>query len=307
MLGWFTQSRSAESPQLARLQNNLTNCTFCIKSVTLQAVKKSSVFIISILFVSLVVSSCNSYQKVLKSESMEYKYEQALKYYENEEYYKALPILEELITIYKGTKKVDQLYFYYADAQFKQDNFLIAAFHFKNFSSAYSHSQYAEEALYLHALSYLKVSPIYSLDQTYTQKAIDAFQLFINSYPDSDKVALCNNHIDQLRAKLEEKSYENAHLYFKTGSYRASATAFDNLLRDFPGTKYEETARFLIVKSYFLYAENSIDKKKNERYQKAVEAYEEFVQKFDQSDFIKEARQIHESSLNHIEKNKNNG
>ena len=139
----------------------MANCTFRYKSIILQAVKKSNVFIISFLVLGYLLPSCNSYQKVLKSEDLEYKYEQALKYYENEDYYKALPILEELITIYKGTKKVDQIYFYYADAQFKQDNYLIAAYHFKNFSNTYSHSQYAEEALYLHALSYFRVSPIW--------------------------------------------------------------------------------------------------------------------------------------------------
>ena len=51
------------------------------------------------------VLSCSKYQKVLKSDDVNFKYSQAVKYYKNAEFNKALPIFNELIPIFKGTNK----------------------------------------------------------------------------------------------------------------------------------------------------------------------------------------------------------
>jgi outer membrane protein assembly factor BamD len=46
--------------------------------------------------------SCNGYQKIVKSNDIELKYIMAKKFYEEDEYYKALPLLDELHTLFKG-------------------------------------------------------------------------------------------------------------------------------------------------------------------------------------------------------------
>lgn len=56
--------------------------------------------------------------------------------------------------------------------------------------------------------SLYKTSPGYRLDQSNTEKAIDGFQLFVNTYPNSKRVEECNKLIDECRAKIEFKSFE---------------------------------------------------------------------------------------------------
>ena len=41
----------------------------------------------------MTVAGCSEYNKVLKSTDIEYKYTKAIEYFEDESYYKALPIL----------------------------------------------------------------------------------------------------------------------------------------------------------------------------------------------------------------------
>ena len=48
-------------------------------------------------------TSCGEYSKVLKSTDYEYKYEAAKSYFGKGQYTKAATLLEELITILKGT------------------------------------------------------------------------------------------------------------------------------------------------------------------------------------------------------------
>ena len=54
------------------------------------------------------------------------------------------------------------------------------------------------------------LSPVYSLDQTDTFKAIDKLQSFIDAYPNSEYLAEANETVKVLREKIEKKVFENA-------------------------------------------------------------------------------------------------
>ena len=67
-----------------------------------------------IALLSISISACSKYQQVLKSPDLDHKFEMAKKYYEEQEYYKALPIFDELHTLYRGTEQAEEVYFYLA-------------------------------------------------------------------------------------------------------------------------------------------------------------------------------------------------
>jgi outer membrane protein assembly factor BamD len=249
----------------------------------------------------IMFSSCQ-YRKMTKSKDMDAKLEYAIKLYKKGEYYKALPLLEELITVYRGTKKAEQTYYYYAFTNYQLQDYETAAYDFDNYSKTFPNSEYAEECAYMKAYCYYQNSSNYSLDQTSTVKAINEFQLFIDQHLNSSRVAECNKLIDELRFKLETKDYENAKLYYHMDEYKAAVTAFGNLLTDFPSTKYREETMFLIVKSSYLLAEHSIEAKKNERYSFALTSYGQFTNAYPESTFKKEAVSIAENCRKRLEK-----
>jgi len=154
----------------------------------------------------------------------------------------------------------------------------------------------------MHSYCYYQDSPEYSLDQTNTLKAINELQLFADQYPQSTRIAQCNKLIDQLRGKLEEKSFQNARLYYNMEDYKAAVTTFRNLLADFPSTQYREEAMFLILKASFLLAENSIEDKRLPRYQETVSAYADFASAYAESKYRKEADEIVLLTRKRIEK-----
>src|SRR5437016_641334 len=82
----------------------------------------------------------------------------------------------------------------------------------------------------------------YAMDQTSKVKAINETQLYIDQHPRSTRIEECNKLIDQLRLKMEMKDFENAKLYYHMDEYKAAVTAFKNLLRDYPSTKFREEA-----------------------------------------------------------------
>ena len=59
------------------------------------------------LFLALLLSACSDYNKLLKSTDYDYKYEAAKSYFAKGQYSRASYLLNELITIMKGTDKAE--------------------------------------------------------------------------------------------------------------------------------------------------------------------------------------------------------
>lgn len=250
----------------------------------------------------LTFSGCSEYQGVLKTTDTNLKLQKAKEYYAAGQYYKALPLFEDLINFYKGTKEMEDIAYYYAYTHFYLNENLLAAYYFKNFATTYPLNEHAEECLFMNAKCYYILSPDILLEQSYTEKAIGELQLFVNQYPSGKYVADANQMIDDMRRKLDLKAYKSAELYFKMGRYNASAVAFKNLLHDFPDSPYLERAMFMVVKSNYLFALNSVPAKQRERYQTTIESYQQFSNKFTESPYLSEAKNLYETSSKNITK-----
>lgn len=245
---------------------------------------------------SLVLGGCSKYQKILKSNDFEKKYEMAKLYYDNGKYQKAFPLLEELITVFRGTSKAEDVYYLYAYCNYRLGDYMLAGYHFNNFIKTFPRSANAEEAQFMNAKCYFLDSPEESLDQSSTYKAISEIQLFINRYPNSFRVAECNDLMDRLRSKLEAKSYKQAKLYYRLGDYKAAIFALRNTVKDFPDSRHREELGFMIVKASYELAFNSIDSKKTERFSDSVKECEQYLEKYPESSYWREVSKVRDES-----------
>jgi outer membrane protein assembly factor BamD len=144
-------------------------------------------------------------------------------------------------------------------------------------------------------------SPEYSLDQTITYEAIKDFQLFTNTYPTSKRVSECNDLIDKLREKLEMKDYKIAKMYYRMEDYAAAIQSLNNILKEYPDTPHKEEILFMIFKSYHKFAKESVEEKKKERHQKAINSYNEFIAQYPETKFLVEANTLKERSKAELE------
>jgi len=262
--------------------------------------KKGGKILVFMLLVSFAFSC--KYNKLLKSTDFDLKYKMAVEYYNKKDYNKAFPLFEELLTLYKGTSKAEDIYYYYAYTNYHLGDYILASYHFNNFSKTFPNSKRAEECQYMNAYCYYLDSPEASLDPTNTFKAIAELQLFINKYPRTDSLDRCNILIDDLRTKLEKKSYNAAMLYYKTQDYRAAIVAFKTTLNEFPDIASSEELNFMIVKASYLLAVSSIESKKEERLKSTSEAYIKFIDAYPKSKYIKEAEGIYSNTLKELKK-----
>ncbi|MDZ4822125.1 MAG: outer membrane protein assembly factor BamD [Flavobacteriales bacterium] len=253
-----------------------------------------------IAFLSFV--SCSEYGRVVKSTDAEFKFTKAVEYYESKEYFKALPIFEELIGITRGTDRAEEVYYYYAKCHYGIKDYYLANYYFKQFTKTYSTSRYAEECLFLAAMCSYKLSPDFSLDQTETKAAIDEFQLFLDRYPNSANRDTSNYIVSHLNTKLELKDFEVSRLYVKTEKYKSGIQSLKDFQKTYPNSSYKEEAMYLIVKAAYQYALNSIESKQAERFRDSVESYTTFATAFPESKWLKEAAEIAEKSNRALER-----
>ena len=244
-------------------------------------------FLMAFLLIGLF--SCRSqFEKIRTSNNSELIYKTALEYYEEEEYQRAQSLLELALNNYRGRKESEDIYFKYAYTYYYTRQYILASYYFKNFSQTYSTSRFRTESDFMEAYSNYQLSPTYRLDQSYTQKAIDGFQLYVNTYPQDERVDECNRLIDELRKKLEKKAFEEAKLYFDLRRYQSAIWTFDNLLKDFPETDNAEEVRYMMARSAFLLAQNSVVDRQEERFTDAKTMADEFLARYTDSEYRRE-------------------
>ena len=240
-----------------------------------------------------MLASCKSeFERIRVSGDAEKILNKAFEYYEKEEYQRAQTLFDLVLNTIKGKEQAEKAYYYYAYTYYHLKQYTLAAYYFKNFANTFTSSAFREEAAYLSAYSNYLLSPTYRLDQASTRTAIDEFQLFVNLFPQSKRVADCNKLIDQLRRKLEEKAFAEGELYYNLRQYQSSVISFDNLLRDYPESPDAERVRYLIAKSAFLLSENSIVEKKRDRYTETITRCNDFLEKYPEGKYAKEIKQI---------------
>lgn len=241
--------------------------------------------------------SCKSkYEKLKASNDNAKKFQEGKRLYDKKEYEKALGLFETLLSRYRGTDGATDLFYLNAMTNYKLRDYTAAAYHFNEFATSYPSDPRAEEARFLTAYCYYLDAPVFSLDQENTYKCIDKLQLFINLYPKSDRVAEASKLIQDLRDRLERKSYENAKLYLDIGNNQSAVIAFNNTLRDYPDTKYAEELEYLIIKAQYEYAHQSREYKQEERYNQAITYADQYFEKYPSSKYMPLAQQLRKDS-----------
>ena len=270
--------------------------------------RKMKIFGLGMVILTVLLSSCGSFNKIVKSTDYEFKYKKAIEYYEDGEYVKAGTLLHEMINIYRGTSRADRVYYFYAKSMIGQKDYLMAGHYFRTLVKEFPTSEHVEEAQYMTGYCSYLISPKARLDQSVTQEAIDALQLYINLYPFNERVDEASRLIDEMQDKLVYKSYLSAKLYFDFENFKAAVIALDNSLIKYPDTQYREELKFMLLKAKYLLAVRSVQTKQEIRLSSALDEYFAFVDEYPESKYKKEVDKFYKTTsemLNYTEEDIN--
>lgn len=252
---------------------------------------------IAIVLLALTVTSCGEYQKAQKSKDYNYKFDYAKRAFEQKKYVQAATILQDCITVFKGSDKAEESLYLLALSHYENKDYENAGAYFQTYYNRYPKGKYAEMARFYCGYGYYLDSPEPQLDQSGTIKAIEELQAFLDYFPKSDKVPVAQNTIFELQDKLTLKELQNAQLYYNMGNYmgnnyESAVIVARNAIKNYPYSKYKEELEMLILKSRYQEAAQSVEEKKADRFRDVVDEYYSFINNYPESPNRKEADNI---------------
>lgn len=263
------------------------------------------IYIAIILLAATLLGSCSPYDKVLKSNDYNLKLEKANEYYEQEKWYRAAELYNQVMPVFRATKNYEDIYYKYCKTLFNNKDYLSSSYHFKNFTEFFPKSPKADEAQYLHGVSLYKDSERAELDPTSTIKAREVLVNYVNSHPGSPLIPDAMKYITECTEKLETKNYNAAQLYYNMGQYKASIIAFKQLSETFVESKKNDYYTYMRFKSAFNYADQSVPNRQEERFVDAIAIYKELTNFYPNSSYIKEASKLMDTAEKNIKQLRN--
>lgn len=264
-----------------------------------------------LLSILLLGSSCaHEYNQVYKSSNYDYKYEYAKECFVRGKYGFAVPLLQDLVTIEKGTENAQECLYMLAMAEYGLKDYEAAAETFKKYYQSYPRGIYAEMASFYVGQSLYMSVPEPRLDQSPTVAAISAFQEYRDLFPDGKLKGTAEQRLMELQDKLVQKEYLSAKLYYNLGSYFGNCTSggnnyeacivtAQNALNDYPYSSLREDFSILIMKSKYELAQMSIEEKRLQRFQDAedecygfINEYPDSKERFTAEHYIEKCKQI---------------
>lgn len=245
--------------------------------------------------VALLMTSCvNEYNQITKSGDYTLKYEYAKQCYAQGKYSRVVPLLQELVTMKKGSTEGEECLYMLAMAEFGLKDYETASEYFKKYFSSYPKGRYAENAKYYVGESLFQNAPEPRLDQSTTMTAIAAFQEYLDIFPNAHLKDQATDRLYALQDLLVEKEYKSARLYFDLGTYFGNCTnggnnyeacivTAQNALKDYPYSNRREEFASLVMKSKYELAKMSVESKQLERYQDAEDECYGFINEYPDS------------------------
>ncbi len=233
-------------------------------------------------------TACSEYQKVLKSKDPELKYEKALDYFNSKEYVRSQTLLDEVASYYKGTERAQEVTIYLARSYMGQKSYSSAADYYQAYLRNYPKGKYAAEATFQIGHCYYLDAPDARLDQDYTYRSIEAFDVFMDTYPDSPYYQQAYKEQNEMYDRLAYKELLNAQLYYQLGTYLGNnylscEITARNALKNYPTNSYQEELAWLIFASKYKQMVHSLSSKLEERAQDAEDEYYNFLSEYPKS------------------------
>ena len=250
-----------------------------------------------LLLITVFLTGCGEYQKILKSRDPEEKYQAALRYFNEKQYVKSQTLLDDVSSYYRGSERSEDILAYLARSYMGQKSYESATSYYQAYIRNYPKGKYAAEAYFQIGHCQYLDSPDARLDQAVTRNAIDAFTQFVELYPESPYAEQAYQEMSEMYDKLALKELKSAQLYYNLGTYLGNnylscEITAKNALKNYPSNKYQEDFSWLILQAKYQQLVNSFEERKIERARDAQDEYYNFITEYPNSKRRKEAEKM---------------
>lgn len=231
--------------------------------------------IIPLFALTILLAACSGSMEV-ETTSAAQRFALGMEEYEDENYLEALQHFEIIRLQYPASAVADSARYFTGMCRYHREEFLLATYEFNQLIQGANTPGLGADAYHMFSQCYYEMSPKVQLDQTSTQRAIDALQTFVELYPEHPAAAGTEKQVLELVNKLAEKEYDTGILYEKMENRRAALIYFSTVVDRYYNTYFVDDA--LAGKIRMLMG--------LKRYDEAESGIEEFVAKYTDSPWL---------------------
>jgi outer membrane protein assembly factor BamD len=197
-----------------------------------------------LLFIGLL--SCAKKQTVEIITSPEQEFSRAMDLLIAKKYINAVEAFQNLVFNYPGSTYGADAQFYLAETYFRKKDYQSAIPEFEFFINSFPGNQHLEEAYYKYALSYFNLAPSVAKDQSMLAKTIEILTGLQEKFPETKYSAEITDLGKKVAERYAEKNYDIGKLYYDGGEYLSARTYLDNVILEYPETKWANWSKYLI-------------------------------------------------------------
>ena len=171
-------------------------------------------------------------------------------YLDEEKYIKAQDEFKFVLSRGTGTDYGDDAQFFLAESYFLNDQFMLSIKEYENLTRKMAFSPFFEKSRFRICEAYRIESPDYYNDQSYTEKALERYQEFLDDFPESGHGQNVTESMSILRNKLAKKLYETGILYLKMDEFEPARMSFNSVLDQYYDTDIVEEVHVGVIKTY---------------------------------------------------------
>jgi len=165
-------------------------------------------------------------------------------------YNKAAEVFQNIVFNYPGSTYGADAQFYLAETYFRKKDYQSAIPEFEFFINSFPGNQNLEDAYYKYGFSYFNLVPSVAKDQTMLVKTIEILDELQEKFPESKYASEITNLRKKVAERYAEKNYNIGKSYFNGGEYSAARVYLDNVISEYPITKWANWSKYLTGQVY---------------------------------------------------------
>jgi outer membrane protein assembly factor BamD len=206
----------------------------------------------------------------------------AMSLYESGNHYDAIPAFEELRDKFPLSPYAVLAELRLGDSHFFKGEYIESVHYFENFRRLHPTNEHVPYSIYMTGTCYYEQILSPDRDQTFSQQAIEQFQLLLDLYPTSPYTGSALRKLSEVRKRVAEHEFVIGHFYLRKGNFKGAIDRFNALLKVYPYSIDRDKVLFYLGQATLL----------SEEIKKGEKILELLIKRYPDSPYIIEAKTL---------------